>query len=276
MREDKNKGIEEITKQLEDGVKAVFDSGKFEQYLDCMSKFWNYSVNNSILIFMQKPEATLVAGYQSWQKNFKRQVKKGEKAIKIMAPIPHKILKEVEDEEGNKSEQEIKWTSFRAVPVFDVSQTEGEELPSLCNDLSGEVEGYEDLIQRLIDFSPVPVAFDDIQGTAKGFYSLTDKKIVIRAEMSQIQTVKTLVHEISHSILHNLEDGAQKEVGKGTKEVQAEGTAYTVCKSLGIDTSDYSFGYVAGWSEGKDLKELQASLEIIRTTAKDMLEAIRG
>lgn len=276
MNEESKKNLEEITEQLEAGVKDIFTSGKYEQYLCTMAKFYKYSATNCILIYIQKPDATLVAGYQSWQKNFKRQVKKGEKGIKILAPIPHKFKKLVENEEGEQEEQEISYTSFRAVSVFDISQTDGEELPSILSKLSGDVSGYDDLIEKLKKVSAVPVVFDEISGTANGFFDPKGKRIVIREGMSQLQTVKTMVHEIAHSILHNLETGEQKEATKEAKEVQAESTAYTVCKALGIDTSEYSFGYVAGWSAGRDLKELQESLEIIRKTSHNLLEAIEA
>ena len=272
--ENAKKNLEEITEQLEAGVKDIFTSGRYMDYLETMAKFYKYSATNCILIYIQKPDASLVAGYQAWQKNFKRQVKKGEKGIKILAPIPRKYTKIVQNEDGEEEEKEISYTAFRAVSVFDISQTEGEELPSLLSKLSADVSGYDELIEKLKKVSPVPVDFADIAGTSNGFYDLKNRKIVVQEGMSEAQTIKTLIHEITHSVLHNLEDGEEKESTREAKEVQAESTAYTVCKALGIDTSEYSFGYVASWSAGRELKELQESLEIIRKTSRDLLEAI--
>ena len=266
-----NKDIKVITEQLEQGVKDIFPSEKYIEYLNFMSKFTNYSFNNIILILMQKPDASLVAGYKAWQNKFNRQVKKGEHGITILAPCPHK--KEIETEDGET--REIIWTSFRAVKVFDVSQTDGEELPAGCVEtLTGEVENYTELIKKLESVSPVPVTYENIDGGANGYFSNTEKRIVIQEGMSEAQTVKTLVHEISHAILHDRENGEEKEADRNTREVQAESVAYTVCSMLGLDTSDYSFGYVAGWSTGKEIKELNASMEVIRQTAKDITDRL--
>ena len=261
------KDIKEITEQLEQGVKDVFESDKYKEYLDFMSKFYNYSVNNIILIMYQKPDASLIAGYKAWQTKFKRQVRKGEKGITILAPCPHKIIKE--DENGE--EKEIRWTSFRAVKVFDVSQTEGEDVPKYIEPLSGDVDGYQELIERLLSASPAPINFEDVEGSALGCYNLLEKRIAIQSGMSEAQTVKTMIHEISHAILHDEDEGMEKEADRKTREVQAESVAYTVCNMLGLDTSDYSFGYVAGWSNGREVKELTASMEVIRNTAKDIV-----
>lgn len=264
------KDIKAITEQLEQGVKEVFTSDKYIEYLQFMSKFTSYSFNNTMLIFLQKPNASLVAGYKSWQQKG-RQVRKGEKAITILAPCPHK--REVETEDGEA--KEITWTSFRPVSVFDVSQTDGEDIPtSCCEMLNGEVEGYAELIAKLESISPVPVGYENIKGGANGYYSNAEKRIAIQEGMSEAQTIKTLVHEISHAILHDSEDGEEKEADRRTREVQAESVAYTVCSMLGLDTSDYSFGYVAGWSTGKEIKELNASMEVIRQTAKDITDRI--
>lgn len=269
-----NNSIEEITKQLEEGVKEVFTSENYLNYLKVMSKFYNYSFNNCLLIAMQMPEATLIAGYQTWKNKFNRQVKKGEKAIRILAPIPHKFKKEIEKEDGSKEEKEIKYTTFRAVSVFDISQTDGEELPKIAQKLQGSLEQYEKLLEELKSISPVNIYFEEIKSEANGYYSPSDDKIVIRKDLSQQHTIKTLIHEIAHAILHS-EDGEETEADLNTKEVQAESIAYTVCQYLGLDTSDYSFGYVAGWSKGKEVKELQASMEIIRTTSKEIIEQLR-
>lgn len=268
------KNIEDITKKLEEGVQSIFAEGKYEEFLKVMTKFHSYSFNNCILITIQKPDATLVAGFQSWKKNFKRTVKKGEKAIKILAPIPRKFEKEVMDEEGNIEVKEVRYTIFHAVSVFDISQTEGEEVPDICKELKDDVEDFENLISKLVKLSPVPVEFKKVSGSANGFYSHDTKSIVVDEELGEMQKIKTLVHEIAHAILHNKETGVQKDVDQRTKEVQAESVAYTVCNYIGLDTSEYSFGYVAAWSEGKELKELTESMEAIRSTASEIIEEL--
>lgn len=267
------KDIKEITAQLEKGVKDVYESDQYKEYLDFMSKFYNYSTNNILLIMMQKPEASLIAGYKSWQTKFKRQVRKGEKGITILAPCPHKAIKQ--DENGE--EKEVRWTSFRAVKVFDISQTDGEAIPTGCSDmLTGSVDNYDLLIAGLSKISPVDIAFEKIDCSANGFYNTAEKKIVVDQGMSEQQTVKTMIHEISHAILHDRDHGSEKEVDRQTMEIQAESIAYTVCQVIGIDASDYSFGYVAGWGSGKEVKELTASMEVIRNTAKDIVEKLQA
>lgn len=266
--------IKEITKQLEDGVKGVFSSDKYRDYLNFMSKFHNYSINNSILIWMQKPDASLVAGYQTWVKKFKRQVKKGEKGIKIIAPCPRKMTKVLPNIHGDLEEVEVNFTTYKATTVFDISQTEGDEIPTMCDEITGDVANYDDLFKRLTEISPVPVEFEDIQSGALGYYNHADKRIRLKTGMSQIQTIKTLIHEISHAVLHEKEAGEQKDADKRTKEVQAESVAFAVCAMLGLDTGDYSFEYIAGWSEGKDTKELVSSMEVIRKTATGIYERI--
>ena len=266
--------IKKITEELEEGVKAIFASDRYREYLDCMGKFYNYSFNNTVLIFSQMPTASLVAGYNAWQNKFHRQVRKGERAIKILAPCPHKQIKSVEREDGSREEKEIRWTSYRAVNVFDVSQTEGAELPSIVSKLSGGVDTFPDTFNRLCGVSPVPVAYENIDH-ANGYFSTTENRIAIKAGMSEQQTLKTLVHEIAHAMLHG-EDGEQKEAGRRTREVQAESVAYIVCSALGLDTADYSFGYIAGWSDGQEIKELSGSMDVIRKTAKTILEKLEG
>lgn len=261
------KGIDEVTKQLEQGVKDLFESNRYAEYLTCMGKFHNYSFNNTVLIFMQRPDATLVAGYKAWQTKFDRHVKKGEKGITILAPVTHKVVKQDGDEE-----KEIVWNTFRATRVFDVSQTEGKDLPSICNALTGEVDGYENKLKALIGVSPVPVTFEEVFGEAHGYFSPKENKIVVQKGMSEAQTLKTLIHEVSHSMLH-CKDGEEEKADRGTMEVQAESVAYTVCSVMGLDTSDYSFGYVAGWSSGKEVKELRESMEVIRKTAAAIVAA---
>jgi hypothetical protein len=271
----KTNNIEEITEKLEQGVKEVFDSEKYRAYLEFVSKFYDYSVNNTILIWMQKPDASLVAGYKAWQTKFNRQVKKGEKGIKILAPCPHKFTKKEKDETGKEVEKEIQYTTFRAISVFDISQTEGEDVPRVVEDLQGNVEQYADLVEKLKALSPVPVDFEAFDSKAKGYYSPSEQRVVVQPDLSELQSLKTLIHEISHAILHNDEDGEQKDADRHTKEVQAESVAYTVCAALGLDTSEYSFGYVAGWSAGREVKELTASMDVIRRTAKEIIEALK-
>ena len=263
--------LEKAAKLLEEGVSEVFKGGRIKEYLDVMSRFYDYSPRNCMLILMQRPDATRVASYRKWQSDFGRQVKKGEKAIRILAPVPRKFTtKEIDPDTGQEVEHEHKWTGFRAVPVFDVSQTEGEELPSLTSRLTGGLEGFEAMRDRITEAVPVPVEFDaDI--TANGCYDPVDKAIKVKGGLGEQQTIKTLLHEWAHSLLHA--DGAEHEGdSRDAKEVQAEGTAYIVCNALGIDASDYSFGYVAGW--GGDEKALFAQMEVIRKTASDMVAAL--
>ena len=287
--------VQEITDKLEEGLKELFESEKYKTYLSTMSKFHNYSFNNTLLIAMQKPEATLVAGYKAWQKNFERHVNKGEKAIRILAPAPYKIKEERDkldpvtgemmfDENGMPQKEQVEVTipAFRAVSVFDVSQTDGKPIPELeAQELLSTVEGYEDFVQALMNVAPVPIGFEDIPGDSKGYFHTEKKRIAVQENMSESQTLKTMVHEVAHSMLHNKEinrDDLIEEPAKdrNTKEVEAESVAYTVCQHFGIDTSDYSFGYIAGWSSGKDMKELKSSLDTIRKTASELITGIEG
>lgn len=272
----KNNNIEEITEKLEQGVQEVFDSEKYKAYLEFVSKFYDYSVNNCILIWMQRPDASLVACYKAWQMKFNRQVKKGENGIKILAPIPHKFEKVENDENGKEIKKEINYTTFRAISVFDISQTEGEDIPHFVSDLQGAVENYGEIVEKLKALSPVPVTFEAFEGSANGYFSHVEQRIVVQPDLSEQQSLKTLIHEIAHAILHNQEDGEQKDADRHTAEVQAESVAFTVCAALGIDTSDYSFGYVAGWSEGREVKELTASMDVIRRTAKEIIESLKA
>ena len=275
MKDEKN-NLEEITKQLEQGVKEVYTSERYAEYLAFVGRFYNYSVGNTILIWMQMPTASLVAGYKAWQTKFKRQVKKGEKGIRILAPCPRKFVKLVKDEDGNETEKEIQYTAFRATTVFDISQTEGDEIPAFITDLEGNVERFAEIVGKLEGLAPCPVSFESFEGSAKGYYDHAENKIVVQDGLSETQSVKTLVHEIAHAILHNDQDGEQKDADRHMKEVQAESVAFTVCSAMGIDTSEYSFGYVASWSEGREVKELQASMEVIRKTAQLILEGLKA
>ncbi|MDL2301017.1 ssDNA-binding domain-containing protein [Lachnospiraceae bacterium OttesenSCG-928-D06] len=286
--------VQEITEKLEQGLQELFESEKYKSYLNTMSKFHNYSYNNTMLIAMQKPDASLVAGYNAWQKGFERHVKKGEKGIRILAPAPYKVKEEqdvinpdtqelVLDGQGNPKKEVVEYTipAFKVVPVFDVSQTEGKELPGLgANELLSSVEGYQDFMQALTAVSPVPIGFEDIPGDSKGYFHFEEKRIAIQEGMSDSQTIKTGVHEVSHAKLHDREMNKSADLqmedfkDKNTKEVEAESIAYTVCQHFGIDTSDYSFGYIAGWSSGKDMKELKSSLDTIRKTASELITQI--
>ena len=284
--------MKEITDRLETGIQELFESERYKAYLTTMSKFHSYSFNNTLLIAMQGGQ--LVAGYNKWRDNFHRNVKKGEKAIKILAPAPFKAKKEVQklDAQGRPvmgkdgkpvtEVQEIQVPAFKIVSVFDVSQTEGEPLPSIgVEELTGSVERYGEFFKALEQTSPVPIGFEDIPGGSHGYHHLTEKRIAIQEGMSELQTLKTAIHEIAHSKLHAIDPEAPAieqadRPDSRTREVQAESVAYAVCQHYGLDTSDYSFGYVAGWSSGKDLKELKASLETIRATAHELITTIDG
>lgn len=285
--------MKEITDRLEQGIQELFDSDRYKEYLKVMSKFHNYSVNNTLLIAMQKPDATLIAGYNSWKSMFGRQVVKGAKGIKVIAPSPFKVKKEMEkidpktqkpvrgiDGKPVKQEVEITVPAFKVVSVFDVSQTEGKELPTIgVDELSGSVEKYNDYFKAITQASPVPVGFEKIEGGAHGYYHLEEKRIAINEGMSELQNLKTLIHEIAHAKLHDVDLNAPaKEQAdrpdRRTREVQAESIAYAVCQHYGLDTSEYSFGYVAGWSSGRELSELKLSLETIRSTASGLIKDI--
>ena len=284
--------LKEITDRLEQGIAELFDSERYKEYLRVMSKFHNYSFNNTLLIAMQKPDASLVAGFSAWKNNFGRNVMKGQKGIKIIAPSPFKIRQEVEkidphtqkpiigkDGKPVTEEKEIKIPAYKVVSVFDVSQTEGKELPDIAVDeLTGDVDRYKDFFAALEKTSPVPIAFENIEGGSHGYYHLEDKRIAINEGMSELQTLKTAIHEIAHAKLHDIDLNAPKDeqprVDRRTREVEAESVAYTVCQHYGLDTSDYSFGYVAGWSSGRELSELKSSLETIRSAAAEIINSI--
>ena len=282
--------VQEITEKLEQGIKELFESEKYKTYLNTMSKFHNYSFNNTMLIAMQKPDATLVAGYKAWQKNFERHVNKGEKAIRILAPAPYKIKEERDkidpvtqelllDKDGNPQKEEVEITipAFRAVSVFDLSQTDGKPIPELtAKELLSDVEGYQDMIRAVEAISPVPIELEEIAGDSKGYYDREAKRIAVQENMSESQTLKTMIHEVAHSKLHSkeVEQDEQMRKDRNTKEVEAESVAYTVCQYFGVDTSDYSFGYIAGWSSGRDTKELRSSMDTIRRTASELITGI--
>ena len=282
--------IKAITDKLEAGIADLFESEQYKAYLTTMSKFHNYSLNNTLLIAMQKPDATLVAGYQAWKKQHSRQVRKGEKGIQIIAPAPYKAKVEREiidpgtgrlktDAQGMpvKEVVEVERVGFKVATVFDVSQTEGKDLPTMgAAELTGSVDGYSRLKDALIELCPVPVGFENIPSGAKGYFHTTENRIALQEGMSEIQTVKTLIHEMAHQRLHSHETDKPREerLSARSKEVEAESIAYVICQHFGIDISDYSFGYIAGWSSGKDTAELKESLGKIQATASEMITEI--
>ena len=285
---DSTERMKEITDRLETGIQQLFDSDRYKAYLTTMAKFHNYSFNNTLLIAMQGGQ--LVAGFNKWKDTFHRAVKKGEKGIKILAPAPYKVKQKMEkrDEQGKPildkdgkpltEEKTVQIPAFKVVSVFDVSQTEGEPLPSIAvNELSGSVQDYQDFFKALEQASPVPIGFEDIEGGAHGYFHLLDNRIAIQEGMSQLQTIKTAIHEIAHAKLHAIDPDDPEQTNRPdsrTREVQAESVAYAVCQHYGLDTSEYSFGYVAGWSSGRELAELKASLEIIRSAAHELISAL--
>ena len=281
------KQLKEISERLEQGVKEIFTSERYTEYLNTMSKFHNYSFNNTLLITMQKPEATLVAGYQAWQKKFNRHVKRGEKGIQIIAPAPIREKQEIEKidpvtkepvigDDGQPETEIVEMVipRFRVTTVFDVSQTEGEPIAELeVPELTGSVQFYDTFMQALQNISPVPIRMMNVEGDAKGYYHQTEKYIAIKEDMSNVQTMKTGVHEVSHALLHDREvmdaEGVLKD--QTTKEVEAESIAYIVCNHFGLDTSEYSFTYIASWCESRDMKALKASMDTIRKTSAEII-----
>ena len=286
MKQKHEMTVEQVTEQLAESVKEFFDSKKCRLYLDTMAKFTNYSANNCLLIGAQSPDATLVAGYRAWETNFHRRVKKGEKGIRILAPAPKKkwVTQECRDEAGHKifnadgsvqTEQvQVVIPAYRAISVYDISQTEGEPLPSLVHRLEGAVD--KDLIEASRRVIPVPIRYEAMTSEMNGYYHFSDKYIAVRNDIAPKQQLKTILHEWAHCRLHDPDTGSEREEmpDQRKREVEAESIAYVVCQKLGIDTSDYSFGYIAGWSEGKDCRELQASLQLIQTNARAMIREI--
>jgi len=291
--------LKEITDSIEQGIRELFQSDRYTQYLRTMSRFHRYSVNNTMLIYMQKPDASLVAGFNKWRDQFSRNVKRGEHGIKIIAPTPFKKRIEQEkldpdtkipmrDADGNTimEEKEIKIPMYKVVSVFDVSQTEGKPLPTLANDLTGNVQQYVVFMEALRRSSPVPLAFEAMEPSMDGYFSGNDQRISIRTGMSEVQTVAAAVHEITHATLHNYEQArlaaAQgdetaippKPKDRNTEEVEAESVSFSVCQYYGIQTGENSFGYIASWSQGKELPELRASLETINKTASGLITDI--
>lgn len=282
------KDMDSIMQNLETGVAELFTSERYQEYLKTMSKFHNYSFNNTLLIAMQRPDATLVTGYRNWQ-SMGRQVKKGEKGITIIAPAPIKRKKEqavldqdqkpVIGPDGKPKTEEVEVTlpCFKAITVFDIEQTTGEPIQTLAPEiLTAAVEDFDLFLQAIREISPVPIRFDAIEGSANGYYHNLDKEIVIKKDMSQSQTLKTAIHETAHARLHDKEIMESQGIEKDrlTKEVEAESVAYCVCSAFELDTSEYSFPYIAGWSSGKEMRELKASMDVIRKTAGEMIDEL--
>lgn len=286
--EERKAEMEEITAKLEKGVKEVFNGENYKEYLNFCAKLPRYSVNNQLLIMMQKPDATFCQSFTGW-KDMNRFVRKGEKGIRILAPAPYKMEREQDkmDSTGNvirdldgepiKEKVEITVNAFKPVSTFDVSQTDGEPIPSFgVDELSGSVEGYSELFEAIKQVVPVPIEFEDIKSGAKGYFHTEENRIAIQEGMSEVQTVKTAIHEAAHQALHSKDamDKSSEKKSRNQKEAEAESVAYVVCQHYGIDTSDYSFAYVATWSADKEVPELKASLDTIRRTASDMIVKI--
>lgn len=286
--EARKKEMDQMAEKLEAGVKDVFQGENYKAYLDFCAKMPRYSVNNQILIMMQKPDATMCQSFTGW-KEMGRFVKKGEKGIRVMAPAPYKMEREqdkigadgkpVLDKDGEpvKEVVEIKVNAFKPVSTFDISQTDGEPVPRLgVDELTGSVEGYATLMEAIKQASPVPITFESIESGAKGYFHVEENRIAIQEGMSEAQTVKTALHEASHATLHNKEaqSSDSDKKSRNQKECEAESVAYVVCQHYGIDTAEYSFPYVAGWSSDKEVPELKASLDTIRRAAADLIVKI--
>lgn len=275
--------VQKLTDQLETGITELFNSEQYAAYLSTMSKFHRYSFGNILLILLQCPGASQVAGYGDWKKNFGRQVKRGERGITILAPCPYRRREEVEETAPDGSTattiQLVQRVGFRTVTVFDVSQTEGKPLSELVHKLTGDVADYERMTEAICALSPYPINIEAFSGAAYGCCNFVEQRILVQPDMSQVQTIKTMIHEVSHAKLHApIEDGdgetPPQRKRRFVREMEAESVAYVVCQHFGIDTADYSFGYVAGWSHGKNLSQLKASLELIRNTAAELIDGI--
>ena len=280
-KQDREEKQKELMEKLEEGIKAVFTSERYAEYLKLMGKFHSYSFNNTILIQMQMPNASYLAGYKAWE-TLERHVKKGERGIMILAPNQYKRMKEVEvfdpvtgkqkvDADGNlvTEQKEIAYATFRPIAIFDISQTEGKPLPELAQELHGDIKNYGMILDAVKNTTSVPITFESWEGSKKGYYNFVKQRIGIKEGMSELQTVKTAIHELTHSVLHTDKD---KLKDAATMEVEAESVAFVVCNHFGLDTSDYSFGYLAGWSSNRELPELKSSLQTIQKTAHDLID----
>jgi len=275
--------VQEITAKLEKGIIELFESDKYKEYLSVMSRFSNYSFNNSLLIALQAPDTQAVAGYNSWQRNFNRHVKAGSKAIKIIAPCPMKktveeVLKDefgrpVLDGNGNPKTEKVekKFLGFRAENVFRLEDTEGEPLPEIVQILDKGVDNYKDIMDILCKISPVPIHIKEFGGQPNGYYSLTEQAIYVKESLPELQKIKTTIHELAHALLHDKVRGTDLDSTQIEKEVSAESVAFTVASYLGLNTQDYSFGYVAGWAGDKEVSTLKEKMEVIRKTANEII-----
>lgn len=272
-KEQRRAELDEAMERLDRGVREVFESGRWERYLEVMSRFHQYSANNSLLIALQMPNATAVASYTDWKRKFGRQVRKGERGIRILAPVRYR--RKVEDEDGDEDVIE-RLAGFRLASTFDVSQTDGEPLPEIAELLDGTVDRYEQVMFAIAKAAPVPIGFEEMSGDANGFFSRAERRIAIKPGMSQAQTVKTAMHELAHSRMHDFNESVPKNElpDRATREVQAESVAFVVASHYGLDTGDYSFGYVAGWASGRELDELKASMDAIRRAAHEIIDDI--
>ena len=287
-KDKKNEKIQELTEKLQNGIQELYDSEKYRDYLRTMAKFHHYSFNNSLLIWAQRPDATAVAGYRAWQTKFERTVNPGAKGIMIYEPSNFKrTLREIVtdedgnpvlDKDGNKVTRAVEKTfpTFKVGYVFAYEDTTGKPLPSIVSIVDKEVDNFNSVMNAMQKVSPAPIRFDSVDGGANGYYNLLKREIVVKDTLPQAQKIKTAVHEVAHSILHDKIDGLDQEANKREMEVSAESVAFVVCSYLGLDTNEYSFGYVAGWSAGKELKELQTKMEIIRSTAHTIISGIEA
>lgn len=291
MAQPTDERLAELTDKLENGIRELYASGRYAAYLSAMSKFHRYSFGNALLILLQCPHATRVAGYTTWKRDFGRNVKRHEKGISILAPCPTKryiwteakdphtgIVRRNPDGSPIMETSLVTVTRFKVATVFDVSQTEGRELPSIgVTQLTGNVEDFQYYYDSLVAVSPVPVVVDRVPGNANGYFSSSEQRIVLRSGLSEVQTIKTLVHEIAHAKLHDAPKvPAEQQKDRRQKEVEAESVAYVVCQHFGIETSEYSFGYVAGWSKDKELCTLKDSLDVIHKTAGEIIATLEG
>lgn len=287
-KQKKEEKIQELTEKLHDSIKELYESDKYVDYLRTMAKFTNYSFNNTILIWAQRPDASAVAGYRAWQTKFGRTVNPGAKGIMIYEPTNYKrIMKEkvldengnpMKDKDGNFITREVERTfpNFRVGYVFAYEDTSGKPLPCMVSILNQDVDNYDTLMNALQVVSPAPIHFEPVPGTANGFYDLEKREICVDSTLPQLQKVKTSIHEIAHGLLHDKVTGEDPQATQREMEVSAESVAFVVCSYLGLDTSDYSFGYVGGWSAGKELKELQQKMEVIRKAANTIISGIEA
>lgn len=282
---DKTNRVKEITDKLHDSVKALFESDKYKAYLSCMGKFHNYSFNNTLLIAQQRPDASLAAGYKAWSQKFGRHVVEGAKGIQIVLPSPWKKKEQVavkapdgstvmKDGKPVTEEVERIMPGFKIGYVYAYEDTEGTPLPSITDICDRKVANIDGFLDALKTVSPVPISYEHLNSSANGYYSLTDRQIHVEESLPELQKIKTTIHEIGHAIMHDMTEGTDHFANRREREVEAESVAYTVCSYYGLDTSDYSFGYIAGWSENKSLKELEAKMTLIKDTSGIIIDGL--